>query len=137
MKSTKIKVIEVTVDEMLADTENSAYNPAIWTERVKAMTKYGSVKFYKAGPDYGFKYDRFFVSYIIPEGLHLFRDFTPFCAGLTNRGFSKCFVIDGEIFIQLFNFSDKTEGVIKNCKEVRKFLKDNVCSKGIMVTTNF
>ena len=133
MKSTKIKVIQLTNEQMLNHSANE-YNPAIGIEMVKRYIDHNA-KFYEAKPDAVYSYSRFFAEYKINEGLYFFKSFSPFCSALSNNGFVRAFIIDGEIFVNPFG-ANGNERVV-NTKEGRKWLADNICKFGTMVTTCF
>lgn len=135
MKNTGIKITKRTIEEMLNDTDNASYNPATWKERVLAYAKYKNVQFYIRPKDQVFSYDRFYVSYEIPEGLYLFGQWSAFHSCIHNGGFKRIIIIEDEIVVNAFG-KDKTESVINN-KEGRKWLKENLCAFGIMVSNDF
>lgn len=129
MKSTQIKVVELSNEEMLNHT-GKEYNPATWKQRVESMIARGA-KFYEAKPDKHYSYSRFFTEYRIPEGLYFLNDFSPYSSSLTSHGFARAYIIDGEIFTKGFG-KDGDERVV-NTKEGRKWLVENIC-KHVMVT---
>lgn len=134
MKHTGIKVTEVSIETMLNDKENSAYNPSVWAQRVKDFAKYKNVKFYIRPKDEIFSYDKFFVSYTIEEGLNFLSEWSAFHSSITNNGFKRACIIDGEIVTS--GFGKDGEECIKNSREGRKWLVDNICKYGVMVTNS-
>lgn len=129
LKSTGIKVRELSNQEML-NHPASEYNRRIWEEKVNSMIILGA-KFYVADPTESFKYERFFTTYKIKEGLFFISTFG-YSSGLTNRGFVMAYIFDGEIFTK--GFGDEGKECIVNTKEGRKWLADNICKNNIMVT---
>lgn len=132
MKPTGIKVTPVSVETMLNDKENAAYNPAIWKESVNRYAKYQNVQFYISPKNDAYAYDRFFVSYTIPEGLNFLSQWNAFSAGLTSNGFKRAFINNGEIFTN--GFGEDGKQCVTNSKEGRKWMKDNLCKYGVLVT---
>lgn len=131
MKSTNIKVTELTNEEMLNHSDN-AYNKSVWIERVNRMIEMGA-KFYECKPDAVFSYSRFFTTYTISEGLNFLSSFSPYSAGLTSNGFIRAFIINGEIFKN--GFGELGNARVVNNKEGRKWLADNICKHGGMISS--
>lgn len=135
MKNAKIKLKELTIEQMFNRPEQS-YNPTAWMEwiqRLKSNTQ--DLKFYVAEKDELYGYSRFYISHKLPEGLLIFKESDAYITTMTNAGWCQVFIIDGEVFYDGFLGDDKTR--IKNVPEGRKWLVENVCSKGIFVSTNF
>lgn len=134
MKNTGIKVTEVTREFVRENPDNVAYNARVWYEKVDGYAKYADVKFYHAAPQNGTAYDRFYVQYKIGEGLFLFGSLA-MTSSLTNAGFARVVVINGEIQVNGFG-NDGSERVVNN-REGRKWLVDNLCKYGVVVTNEF
>lgn len=133
MKSTGIKVNPVTVEDMFNDEENAAYNPSIWKKSVERYAKMQNVQFYRADKDELYSYQRFFVSYEL-DGMSILKQWNAFSSTLTNNGFRTAFIIDGEIFTKAFG--QNGELCIKNCPEGIKWLKENICKYGVLITND-
>lgn len=91
MKSTGIKVVQLTSEEML-NHEAKEYNPKVWEKRINSLLKLEAL-FYIEQADRG-RFKRFYVSYKIHEGLHFLSDFTPYINTLTSNGFVKAFIVN-------------------------------------------
>lgn len=131
MKNTGIKVTELTNEEMLNHKEKE-YNQSEWKKAVERMIEYNA-KFYEAKPDEHFSYTRFFTTYKLDkEGLFLLNRFSAYSGSITDAGFTRAFVRDGEIFTN--GFGDNGNKRIINTKEGRKWLAENICKYGTMVT---
>ena len=135
MKSAKIKLKELTIEQML-DRPEQSYNPTEWKrwiDRLQETTK--DLKFYVAEKDEIYGYSRFYITHKLPEGLLVFKESNAYISSLNNNGWCKVFIEDGEVFYDGFLGDEKTR--IKNIPEGRRWLVRNVCSKGIFVSTNF
>jgi hypothetical protein len=130
MKTANIKITQLTNEEML-NHSSKEYNQSIWKQSVNRMIKFNA-NFYEAKPDELYSYSRFFTQYKTIEGLYFLSDYNPFSSSITSNGFRKAFIINGEIFTMGFG-KERTEAVINN-KEGRKWLKENICLQGIMIT---
>ena len=130
MKSTSIKVLEVSHEEMI-NHESRNYNSEIWDLRVEFMIK-SRAKFYEAKPDNVFEYSRFYTQYKIKEGLIFLKRFSPYSSMLTSNGFVRAFIVEGEIFTH--GWGEHGENCVENSTEGRKYLADNICKYGTMIT---
>lgn len=135
MKTTGIKVKEVSAQDMLNNEAEAAYNPTEWKKGVTRMAQLKNVKFYEAEKNEHYRYARFYVSYTLPEGLNIFAPWSPFLSSLTNNGFKKIIIIDGEIFVK--GFGPEDDMFIINNKDGRKWLAEIVCKHGVFVSTQF
>ena len=54
---------------------------------------------------------------------------------LTNNGFTRVIIVDGEIFTN--GFGPNKDKVVINNKEGRKWLAENICQHGVFVSTKF
>ena len=135
MKTTGIKVKEVSAQDMLNNEAEAAYNPTEWKKGVTKMAQLKNIKFYEGEKNEHYKYSRFFVSYTLPEGLNIFTRWSPFSSMLTNNGFTRVIIVDGEIFTN--GFGPNKDKVLINNKEVRKWLAENICQHGVFVSTKF
>lgn len=133
MKSTGVKVVELTNEEML-NHKSQEYNPTEWKRGVKRMIDIGA-KFYESKPEAGRSWTEFYTIYTIPEGLKFLSNFSPYSSMLTNDGFKRAFVIDGEIWVNGFG-PEGTQSVVNN-KQGRKWLKESMCAHGIAITSCF
>lgn len=76
----------LTTDE-IRNCDGREYNPESWDKMVDRMvSKYKDVIFYYVPSGDGYDYDRYFVEYILPEGLRLFGSFS-YGSGITDGGF--------------------------------------------------
>jgi hypothetical protein len=132
MKPTKIKVEKLTTEQMLSHKEQE-YNPAIWKQQVRIMIEKHNAVFYECKPDRIFQYTRFFAEYKI-DGLHFLTQWSPFSSSLTDNGFTRAMILDGEIYTQGFGASQQQR--VSNDKAGRKWLAENICKHGEMVTTS-
>ncbi len=77
----------ITPDQLRAESA-SAYNSAIWNQKIDSYLKYENCTFYvNRKEDSAFDYDRYFVSYTLPEGLNLIQDFG-YHSSLSSAGFT-------------------------------------------------
>jgi hypothetical protein len=134
MKPTGVKVKAITHAEML-NHPAKAYNQSEWEKRVKWRIANPDVQFYVAERDELYSYDRFYVTYRLPEGLLILSEFSPYSSSLTNNGFKRATIVDGEIHIN--GWGPGNMSGIKNTPDGRKWLVENVCSQGVMVTSCF
>jgi len=129
MKNSKIKVQPLSIEEML-NHKSSEYNPTEWVKSVKRYMDLGA-NFYESKPDEIYDYTRFFITYKI-DGLYFFSKFSDYSGSLTNNGFVRAFIIGGEVFTR--GFGPDCDKRINNSKEGRKWLSQNVCAQGVMIT---
>ena len=134
MKNTQTSVLPQSFEQMINNLDAAAYNPTIWADAVNRVSKYENCQFHLSPKNDIWQYDRFFVSYTI-NGINLFKTFDPFCSCLSSNGFTRLFVIDGNIFTR--GFGDDGSKRVTNSKEGRKWLSENICKYGILVTTDF
>ena len=110
----------LTVAQML-NNEAKSYNEKSWTEKVNRFAAYPNCQFYMIAKDEVFAYDRFFVTYQIPEGIILFSDFG-YSSSLTNNAFCVVFIREnGNVETSEVHVGGKS-GRIANNKEGRKFM---------------
>ena len=77
----------ITPDQLRVESA-SAYNSAIWNQKVDSYLKYDNCTFYvNRKEDSAFDYDRYFVSYTLPEGLNLIQQFG-YSSSLSSSGFT-------------------------------------------------
>jgi len=132
MKTT-LKVAALTKSEMMNRSEKN-YNPAIWEKRIRELSNYKETKFYVREKGNGsFDYAVFYASYILESGLHLFLEFSPFCACLESRGFVRVEIDDeGNVYSNLFMDPQGKTGRADNCPANRKMF----AASGIMVSSS-
>lgn len=135
MKTTGIKLKEVSAQDMLNNEAEAAYNPTEWKKGVTRMAQLKNIKFYEAEKNEYYQYARFYVSYSLPEGLNIFANWSPFISSITNNGFKRVILINGEIVVN--GFGPQGDKAIKNNTEGRRFLSENFCQFGVMVSNNF
>lgn len=90
MKATKLTAEQLRVDD------GREYNPTIWEQKIDSYSKYSDVQFYKVNRGDGYEYDRYFVSYTLPEGLRLLNTFG-YSSSITNGGFQEAVITDFDI----------------------------------------
>lgn len=90
-----MKAVKLTIEQIKNDDKRE-YNSQVWLRNIDSYSKYADVQFFKVGKGNGYDYDRFFVSYTLPEGLKLFSDFG-YSASLTNGGFQQLIINDFDI----------------------------------------
>jgi hypothetical protein len=115
---------KMTIDQVLNNEQNS-YNVTEWTKKVNRFASFKNVQFYLVPKGNGYDYERFFVSYQIPEGINFFASFG-YSSSLTNNSFCVVFVRDtakNEVSIQTSEITvgEKT-GRIGNNPHGRKFM---------------
>jgi hypothetical protein len=129
MKTTGITVTEVS-SEFVKKHSCRSYNSKLWEEIINRFDKYGKTKWYHAPAQGGYAYDRFYAQYTIPEGLMLFSEIG-YSSSLSGSGFVKVAILNGEINKRYFGENNES---IKNTKEGRAWLKDNVCKYGVAIS---
>ena len=115
-----MKLTAITVDQML-NNEAKEYNVTEWTKKVNRFATFPNCQFYIVPKDEVFSYDRFYVTYKIPEGINLLASFG-YSSSLTNN--SVCIVFireDGSVETSEVNAGGKW-GRVANHKEGRKFM---------------
>lgn len=115
--------------------EKREYNPSSWNANIERMLKYENVTFYKVQKGNGFDYDRYYVSYTLPEGLKLFSYFD-YSSSITNGGFQEAIILTSSYSIKdgVLDIVDFEEGVVEikgrtydgkwlnNSKEAREWM---------------
>lgn len=140
MKNTVI-VIERTKQEMLNHKER-AYNPSEWDKAInRKYERFPMIRFFEALPDENFAYSRFFIQYeLVDEGLKLMSRFSAYSASLTSNGFVRAILLplSGENMYEIFTrgFNEDGKACVKNTKEGRKWIVDNLSKYGVYVTTS-
>lgn len=146
------KVLElqkVSAEFIIEDAvKNFGYSESQWRKKAdKYIDKYRAKAFYYAAPDKVFSYPRYYVEYITPDGLMLFKSFY-LSGSLTNSGFARVFIHDlgnkgvvdmlnmvlggtheqrdGYVVVTTQNFYDATgkEGRIHKTPDVRRELAE-------------
>lgn len=126
MRNTGIKIFEICTNAVLNDKKSASYNPAIWRNSVTRYADMGA-QFYTTGgatPNYYVKYSA--------DGLTFFKEFYPFIKVLSGYGFTRVVIINGEICEN--GFGADGNGRIPNNDDGRKWLRDNVCACGVMIS---
>jgi hypothetical protein len=90
MRLAYIRLKEVSVQEMLADTKNSEYNPSTWRESVLRYSEYKKCQFYKQLDS---TTDVFYVSYVA-DGIHFFAKWSAFSSTLSNNSFVAVYLFE-------------------------------------------
>ncbi len=123
MKNAKTtKGFRLTEKEIKNDSIRD-YNPSIWLQRIDSYKKFEDVEFYKIEKGNGYDYDRFFVSYTLPQGLRIF-DKLSYSVSITNGGFDEVFIFtydfqnnrylkDNEVLISINKVRCKLDGKIE------------------------
>lgn len=135
MKATKLTAEQLRIDN------GREYNPRVWEENIERYTsKYSDVQFFKVDKGNGYDYDRYFVSYTLPEGLRFFNTFG-YSASLTSGGYQEVLInsfdVDAmkyydndEVHITPFRYKTKddngnlVDAWLNNSKEARQFMID-------------
>ncbi len=119
-----LTVTKMTIEQML-DNEAKSYNERIWKEKVNGYAKYPKCQFYTIPADGKiYSYDRFFVTYQIPEGIILFSDFG-YSSSITNNNFCAVFIRENGLYFNIYTSEiivNEKSGRIENSKEGRKFM---------------
>jgi len=137
METTILKVVKLTIEQILNRIEDKEYNPKEWDKSVNRYAKYPKCQFYVIEPGNGYSYPRFFASYIA-DGIYFFSTFSPFGGGITNNGFYKVIITpSGDVMKSLFKNREGKEGYVENCKENRQIFRDKLTPFGIMVSNEF
>ena len=98
-----MKLKAITTEEILnADCKN--YNPSEWVKTIDRYSKYGKVQFYQE-IESPFDYERFFVTYQIPEGI-IFLTSVSYSSSLTNNGFVRVAIDPTTGEVKTFEFSN-------------------------------
>jgi hypothetical protein len=146
-----IKAIKFNA-ESLKNDEGRDYNPKVWVENIDRMSKYTDVQFFKVKADNVFSYNRYYVTYTLPDGTKMFKSFG-YSSSMTNNGFTRVviseFTIDrdtmqliefpeGEVEISTMGFydvyGDGSEYRIKNTPEGRKWMAEDSRSRQTIFT---
>lgn len=135
-----MKANRLTVDQLRTDSERN-FNPQLWERRINDVLQFSDVQFYKVDKGNGYDYDRFFVSYTLPEGLRVFSEFG-YSTSLIKSGFQEVVISDfivsteGEVKIEQLpenvvnittlkaRFADGTEGLIDNTDGARQMMAE-------------
>lgn len=129
-----LKVTEITEAQIRA--ENREYNPAEWDRIISRFLKFKQVKFYKAEPQAGYSYARYYATYIIPEGIHLLVSIN-YHSSLSNAGFARVFILDGMIHRTLLKDVKGNYGYCENDKSNREIMARNSKNFGAIFSTEF
>lgn len=135
MKKENLNLKVVSLEEMKKH-ESGNYNREVWLEKIDRILSYDKdAVFYIQEKDPVFSYDRFFVTYKIEsEGLLMFTDFG-FSSSINSIGFIRIHITkNGEVYTFKFESEEGEFFRVKNSKEGRKWLSENVCSKGFYIT---
>lgn len=134
-----MKATKMTAEQLKNDNARE-YNPSIWVKNIDSYSKYSDVNFFKVCKGNGYDYDRFFVSYTLPEGLRLFATFG-YSASITNGGFQEVFINsfdieamkvyeNNEVHITPFRYKTKddngnlVDSWLNTSKEARDWMTD-------------
>ena len=96
----------ILTTEEIRNCETRTYNPSEWDRVIDRFLKFQDVKFYHVPKGDGYDYDRYFVEYLLPEGIRLFNSVW-YSSTLCNRCFGRVdmFTIteDGKTFSDLLD----------------------------------
>lgn len=130
-------VLEVTeITEEQIRQENREYNPAEWDRRIDRLKKFANLKIYKAEPQRGYDYTRYFASYTLPDGINLMVDVS-YHSSLSNAGFCRVEVIAGTLYRTLLKDGAGNYGYCENDKANRQVMARNSKNFGVIYSTNF
>lgn len=114
----------MTIEQVL-NNDAKTYNVTEWTKKVNRFATFEKVQFYFVAKGNGYDYDRFFVTYQIPEGIIIFSSFG-YGSSLTNNGFCVVFIRDNEDGTSILETSEVTAGGktgrVSNTPEGRRFM---------------
>lgn len=105
-----MKLQKISIEEIRNHKANS-YNPSIWNKKIDGLLEFKKLQFYIWKKEESkYDYDRFYASYIIPEGIHLMKEFG-FSSSLTNANFNMVKIADsGEIELVHIGMPNNYEG---------------------------
>lgn len=126
-----MKVIKLTTEEIL-NNDVKLYNESEWKAIIARYSKHEGVQFFMSPKNDIYAYDRFFAVYKINEGLILLNNVS-YSSSLSNAGFTRAIISENEITFKGFGTDGKER--VTNTKEGRKWLVDNLCKYGVVVTT--
>lgn len=119
---TVAKLTPMTVEQIRM--ENRGYNPTIWDEKIDRFSSLKGIEFYKAEPQRGYDYTRYFAKYTLPEGLTIFKSVC-YSSTLSNAGFSRVIITpENELVSMLIQFGDGEYGRAENTKSNRTKLAE-------------
>jgi len=138
----------LTESEVRNETIRS-YNPQEWDKTINRYMELGDVKFYKIGRGNGYEYDRYYVTYQLPEGLRFMQPLS-YSSSLTSAGFRNLFVSDiyvdsdgsikrypdGQVELEvrgLFD-ADGNECSLNHSKEARAWMTERSVKYGAIYT---
>ena len=130
-----LNVVELTSEEIRS--ENREYNPREWDNVINRYLKYSDVKFYKAEPQRGYAYARYYAVYTIEEGITLMNDVS-YSSSLSNGGFAQVIIVAGtQIFRKLLRDVNGNYGYGGTDKANRAIMARNSKNHGTIFSKCF
>lgn len=86
LEITKFQLIVEKITEEQIRQEGRDYNASEWDDIITRFAGYGKTTFYKALPQRGYAYTRYYAAYTI-EGINLFKEVS-YISCMTNSGFA-------------------------------------------------
>lgn len=138
MKNSVKPILQLTeLTEQEIRNENREYNAAEWDKVINRAMQMKDCKFYKATPQRGYGYTRYFAVYEIPEGIRLFQSIS-YSSSLTSNGFVEIEISDtGEASSRLVKFPDGLTGRVKNNNWGRHFMAVRTQTEGRIYSNEF
>lgn len=114
----------LTVEEITAKQLfhlNNEYNAKEWQKKIDRYSALPECKFYRAKPQRGYEYDRFYVVYVTPEEIRFFNEVS-YTGSLSSNGFCRISIEDGSVKRILLKDSTGKEGRCANDAHNRKLM---------------
>jgi hypothetical protein len=132
-----MNLVKVTIEEVLNSSKKD-YNVAEWTKKVNRYAALEKTQFYFVAGGNGYDYDRYFVSYQIPNEFMVLSSFG-YGSMLSNNSFCKV-AIDSMGHLTTKTFTDKEGNTgfrISNNPQGRKYMTSMSRNFGTIFTNEF
>jgi hypothetical protein len=142
-------IAKVLTEQQVRNESIREYNPQEWDNTVSRYMKYRDVTFYKVDSGNGYEYDRYYVTYQLPEGLRLMQTLS-YSSSLTSAGFRNFFANDlyidadgsfkrypdGQVELDVRGVfgPDGNECALNNSKEARAWMTERSVKYGAIYT---
>lgn len=119
------------------------YNMTEWKKRINNfLQRSKDVQFYIAPPQKGEKYERYYATYKIEEGIIFFNELCPFSSSISNNGFCRIIIEpigNSEYIVKrvLLKDAQGNEGRCNNDRANRKIMAGNSQKYGVIYSNNF
>lgn len=136
--TTVLDVLEITPEQIRE--ENREYNPSEWDKKIDRMLAYKGIRFFKAAPQRGYDYVRYYAVYQIEEGIILVNPVS-YSSCLSNNGFCRIILAkqpEGYTFVKsLLKDGNGNYGYCANDKANRKIMASNSINFGAIFSNDF